>query len=102
METRERRPLVAATTDVLASVLSEVPSSRAPERAALSESNQAALDAAIHERDLYRRLLELGSQDEIEPFLDEALRFVCEIADANEGYLELRAPDDGEPEPRWW
>ncbi len=47
------------------------------------------------ERDLYRRLLELGAQTEPEPFLEEALALVVEIASARQGYLELYGvPDD--------
>ena len=47
--------------------------------------------ARIHrERDLYRRLLELGGQDELEPFLDGALRLIVEMTGAAQGYLELR------------
>ena len=42
------------------------------------------------ERDLYRRLLELGGEQEIEPFLGEALALVTETAGACRGYLELR------------
>ena len=42
------------------------------------------------ERDLYRRLLELGAEQEIEPFLGEALALVTETAGARRGYLELR------------
>lgn len=55
-----------------------------------------------NERDLYRRLLELGEVEEITPFLEEALRFVCDIAGAHQGYLELRDRDDEAEVPRWW
>jgi Nif-specific regulatory protein len=49
------------------------------------------------ERDLYRRLLELGAQTELEPFLEEALALVVEVAGARQGYLELHgASDDAE------
>ncbi len=49
------------------------------------------------ERDLYRRLLELGSKTELEPFLEEALALVVEIAGARQAYLELHGvPDDAE------
>ncbi len=53
------------------------------------------LDKVRLERDFYRRLLELGSQAELEPFLKDALALVVEIAGARHGYLELHgAPDD--------
>lgn len=45
------------------------------------------------ERDLYRRLLELGSRKELRPFVEEALALLCEAAGADQGYLELSAGD---------
>ena len=53
------------------------------------------LEEAQQERDLYRKLLDLGHQTEVEPFLDEALKLVVEIAGAQRGYLEIR--DDRGP-----
>src|SRR5262249_35372249 len=46
------------------------------------------------ERDLYRRLLQLGAQNEIEPFLKEALGLVVDVVGARQGYLELHADED--------
>jgi Nif-specific regulatory protein len=45
------------------------------------------------ERDLYRRLLDLGRQQSLDPFLEEALALVVEITGAQQGYLELREED---------
>lgn len=45
-------------------------------------------DALRAERDLYLRLLELGSHD-LGAFLDEALGLVCEVTGAKTGYLAL-------------
>jgi Nif-specific regulatory protein len=56
-----------------------------------SDSELAALRA---ERDLYRRLLDLGANEEIESFLREALGLVRTISSARRGYIELQ--DDGE------
>jgi Nif-specific regulatory protein len=53
------------------------------------------------ERDLYLRLLGLGQQQEIEPFLDEALALVVELTGSTQGYLELREPDAGADAPVW-
>jgi Nif-specific regulatory protein len=53
------------------------------------------LEDVQRERALYRKLLDLGHQTEIEPFLDEALALVVEIAGAQRGYLEIR--DDRGP-----
>jgi Nif-specific regulatory protein len=41
------------------------------------------------ERDLYRGLLELGEQEELAPFLEEALALVVAVTGARRGYLEL-------------
>ncbi len=42
------------------------------------------------ERDLYRQLLELRRNDEIEPLLDEALALIVAVTGAGRGYLELQ------------
>jgi len=47
------------------------------------------------------RLLELGQQRELEPFLREALALVVEAVEARQGYLELR-DDQDDSEARWW
>jgi transcriptional regulator with GAF, ATPase, and Fis domain len=41
------------------------------------------------ERDLYRRLLELGERMDVTPFLEDALGLFFEVAGAHRGYLEL-------------
>jgi transcriptional regulator with GAF, ATPase, and Fis domain len=45
------------------------------------------------ERDLYRKLLELGEHEELEMFLQEALHLFIEVAGARRGYIELRQHD---------
>ena len=52
------------------------------------------------ERDFYRRLLDLGGQDEIGPLLDDALALAVEIVDAEVAYVELH--DDGGAAPLFW
>src|SRR5881296_2614018 len=52
------------------------------------------------ERDLYRRVLDLGRQDEPEPFLREALGLIVEVTGARHGYLELH-DEDHTGTPRW-
>jgi Nif-specific regulatory protein len=52
------------------------------------------------ERDFYRRLLDLGNQEEIEPLLGQALDLIVETTGASTGYLELY--DDLGGEPRYW
>ncbi len=47
------------------------------------------LDEVQRERDLYRKLLDLGHQTEIEPFLEEALALIVEVTGAQRGYLEI-------------
>jgi len=57
------------------------------------------LEQIRRERDLYLRLLELGAETELEPFLKEALGLVVELTGARQGYLELR---DEASEEAWW
>jgi Nif-specific regulatory protein len=59
-------------------------------------------DRLRQERDLYLRLLELGGQEELEPFLHEALGLIVDVSGAHRGYLELRAKDSEAAEPAWW
>lgn len=54
------------------------------------------------ERDLYLRLLSLGQQLELEPFLREALGLIVEVAEVRQGYLELHDEQNGAAAPRWW
>lgn len=44
------------------------------------------------ERDLFRQLLELGQQSDVEALLPQALELVATLARALQGYLELRSP----------
>ena len=48
----------------------------------------------------YRRLLDLGSKQEIEPLLDEALELIVEVTSANTAYVELY--DENSAKPRFW
>jgi Nif-specific regulatory protein len=57
-------------------------------------------DVAISERAFYRRLLDLGSQVEIEPLLNESLALIVDVTGASTAYLELY--DDEEGGPRFW
>ena len=63
----------------------------------MAESTELARVA--RERDLYLRLLHLGEQSELEPFLREALTLIVEAASALHGYLELHDDRGG---PGWW
>lgn len=51
------------------------------------------------ERDLYKRLLDLGHVADPEPFLKEALRLIVEVAGAHQAYLEIYGNDH---ERAWW
>jgi hypothetical protein len=59
-----------------------------------ARSGSADLEKIRLEREFYLRLLELGTQTELEPFLEEALALVVEIAGAQQGYLELHGASD--------
>ncbi|HEY4242047.1 MAG TPA: sigma-54-dependent Fis family transcriptional regulator [Kofleriaceae bacterium] len=52
------------------------------------------------ERDFYRRLLELGGKEEIEPLLEEALALIVGVTGAAMGYVELY--DELSNRPRFW
>ncbi|MDJ0850332.1 MAG: sigma-54-dependent Fis family transcriptional regulator [Myxococcota bacterium] len=57
------------------------------------------------ERDLYRRLLELGAEveasAEVDPFLREALACVVALTGAIQGYLEIRDEGSEQGDGRW-
>jgi DNA-binding NtrC family response regulator len=54
------------------------------------------------ERDLYLRLLELGHQTTLAPFLQQALALLVDLTAAKEAYLELYDDEDRPEGPRWW
>ena len=59
-------------------------------------------DRYRRERDLYLRLLELGGQEHVEPFLRDALRLIVDLVRAERGYLALGLlGDDLTKEHRW-
>jgi len=68
--------------------------------AATADPNDIARLAG--ERDLYLRLLNLGLQDEPEPFLEQALELVTRVVGAHQGYLEIDARVGSSDAPRWW
>jgi Nif-specific regulatory protein len=51
--------------------------------------NPDDLDLLRAERDLYQRLLDLGTHDDLRPFLEEALALVVEVTGARQGCLAL-------------
>ena len=66
-------------------------------------ADRSADDRVARERDLYLRILELGEQRELEPFLGEALRLIVDITRADHVYLELNDPVSGPgSDARWW
>jgi Nif-specific regulatory protein len=54
------------------------------------------------ERDLYRGILKLNARTDLPLFLNDALRLIAEVAQAEQGYLELFADPDAEDERKWW
>ncbi|HJQ85399.1 MAG TPA: sigma-54-dependent Fis family transcriptional regulator [Candidatus Binatia bacterium] len=66
------------------------------------ERPSTELEHVRRERDLFLRLLDVGAQNEIEPFLADAIPLVVEIAGADQGYLELHEEDEPADGPRWW
>jgi Nif-specific regulatory protein len=69
----------------------------------VDSSTKESTDArVVRERDLYRRLLDLGSCEELEPFLDETVRLVTALVGAHQGYLEVSGEDASGEAPPWW
>ena len=66
----------------------------------MSENNE--LERLRRERDLYLQLLRLGSQEEVEPFLKEALSLITEAVGAQHGYLELDDPNSDDDDAQWY
>lgn len=50
--------------------------------------------------EFYKRLLDLGAKDELEPLLEDALALIAEVTGAALAYLELSGDDSSEP--RFW
>jgi Nif-specific regulatory protein len=66
-----------------------------------SRTDTSEFERLRGERDLYRRLLELGGQTDLATFLREALVLVVEATGALQGYLELHDDLDGTSSNRW-
>ena len=67
-----------------------------------SAAEQPSYEALRSERDLYRRLLDLGAHRELSALLRDALALIVEITGARLGYLELHDPEDApEDRSRW-
>lgn len=50
---------------------------------------QESSSLVLQERDLFRRLLELGTHDSTEPFLAEAIALIARVSSAQRAYVEL-------------
>jgi transcriptional regulator with GAF, ATPase, and Fis domain len=78
------------------------PMTDGPQEYALTKL-QEERDFYRYERDLYRRLLELGRETRVEPLLRDALALIVEMARAREGYIEVDGEGvAGASAPRWW
>ncbi|WP_293246214.1 sigma 54-interacting transcriptional regulator [Nannocystis sp.] len=56
----------------------------------------------LRERDLYHSLLELGTREELEPFVAEALALIVSVTGALRGYLELFEEHEDPSERGYW
>ncbi len=54
------------------------------------------------ERDLYRKLLDLGDSERVDAFLSEALSLILQASEARRGYIELRDEALGDGHEPWW
>jgi Nif-specific regulatory protein len=64
--------------------------------------HDAAAASLKAERDLYRKLLDLGSNEDLESFLREALALVLQTSMARRGYIELRDESAPASSGLWW
>jgi len=55
--------------------------------------SDAEIQQLQHERDLYLRLLTLGTRDDLGRFLEEALELLVDVTHARHGYLEVRCEE---------
>lgn len=64
---------------------------------------EIGMDAAslTAERDLYRRLLDLGDSERMDAFLSEALALILQASEARRGYIELRDEALGDAHEPW-
>ncbi len=67
-----------------------------------SSSFDETVRALTCERDLYLKLLELNTHEQIEPFLEEALELLVDSSRAERGYIELYSPESRDCSPPWW
>jgi len=73
----------------------------APSGPAHRDPDSLQVDLVERERDLYLRLLNLGTQNDLPSLLKEALGLLTEVAGAHQGYLEFgRSGTEGVA--RWW
>ncbi len=68
----------------------------------MSDATSDELGRVKRERDLYRALLELGGQEQLEPLLEHALALVVSVTGASQGYLEVRDPSGDDNAATWW
>ncbi|MEO6029934.1 MAG: hypothetical protein ABIR79_23965, partial [Candidatus Binatia bacterium] len=59
------------------------------------EPNEADVLRMRRERDLYRKLTQLGDHVDVDPFLADALAAVVELSGAAHGLLEVYDDHDG-------
>ena len=68
----------------------------------MSSDDPAELERTRCERDLYLRLLQLGTHGEIKPLLSEALALIVDAIGARLAYLELNVDGTGARAMRWF
>ncbi|MFT3772736.1 MAG: sigma 54-interacting transcriptional regulator [Minicystis sp.] len=66
-----------------------------------SSDERNELQRAQAERDFYRKLLDLGGKDALDPLLEEALGLIIEVTGARRGYIEIGRDPTARDKPRW-
>ena len=68
----------------------------------MSDATSDEVGRVKRERDLYKALLELGGQEQLEPLLEHALALVVDVTGASQGYIEVRDPAREDDAGAWW
>jgi Nif-specific regulatory protein len=64
----------------------------------MPQPEEKELEQLYLERDLYWKLLELGTQDNLRPLLEEALSLILGVTSAEKGYVALYSEESDDPD----
>jgi len=102
LSARQCSPVVQVPTQSLRRGTTASPCGRPPLYTRRVPDAQVSSSLVQHERDLFRRLLELGTYDNAEPFLAEAVALIARVSSAQRAYLELFDEREGPGTESLW